>query len=149
MWKYYEWFLEVLWLSRKSFICVIYRRRWQTKLGEDKRRNEFAEWHVAWLAERHNYAECNICRMTGRNKLNWKLRPFLGPINSQAAAFLIGNLRTTTTTRSTTTGSELQCTAQARPVNFVVVVSIVEDAKQSRITSSCNPQASAGINTLF
>ena len=35
----------------------------------------------------------------------------------------IGNLRTTTTTWSTTTGSELQCTAQARPVNFVVVVS--------------------------
>ena len=30
----------------------------------------------------------------------------------------LGNLRTTTTT-----GSELQCTAQARPVNFVVVVS--------------------------
>ena len=35
----------------------------------------------------------------------------------------LGNLRTTTTTLSTTTGSELQCTAQARPVNFVVVVS--------------------------
>ena len=31
---------------------------------------------------------------------------------------LLGNLRTLTTT-----GSELQCTAQARPVNFVVVVS--------------------------
>ena len=36
---------------------------------------------------------------------------------------IIGNLRTTTTTWSTTTGSELQCTAHARPVNFVVVVS--------------------------
>ena len=36
---------------------------------------------------------------------------------------LIGNLRTTTTALSTTTGSELQCTAQARLVNFVVVVS--------------------------
>ena len=35
----------------------------------------------------------------------------------------IGNLRTTTTALSTTTGSELQCTAQARLVNFVVVVS--------------------------
>ena len=35
----------------------------------------------------------------------------------------LGNLRTTTTSLSTTTGSELQCTAQARPVNFVVVVS--------------------------
>ena len=32
-------------------------------------------------------------------------------------------LRTTTTTLSTTTGSELQGTAQAQPVNFVVVVS--------------------------
>ena len=35
----------------------------------------------------------------------------------------IGNLRTPTTTLLTKTGSELQCTAQARPVNFVVVVS--------------------------
>ena len=35
----------------------------------------------------------------------------------------IGNLRTTTTAWSTTTGSELHCNAQARPVNFVVVVS--------------------------
>ena len=26
---------------------------------------------------------------------------------------------------------------------------VVDDAKQSRITSSCNPQASAGINPLF
>ena len=37
--------------------------------GEGKRRNEFAEWHVAWLAEWYNYVECNICRMTQRNKL--------------------------------------------------------------------------------
>ena len=35
----------------------------------------------------------------------------------------IGNLRTTTTAWSTTTGSKLHCTAQARLVNFVVVVS--------------------------
>ena len=74
----------------------------------------------------HNYAECNICRMTQRNNLNWQLRPFGGPINSQAAAFLIGNT-------TTTTGSELQCTAQARPVNFVVVVSSTTPNKvQSR-----------------
>ena len=58
-------------------------------IGEGKRRNEFAEWHVAWLAEWHSYAECDISRMTQRNKLNWKLRPFLAPINSQAAAFLM------------------------------------------------------------
>ena len=40
--------------------------------GEGKRRNEFAEWHVAWLAEWHNYAECKIWKMAQRNKLNWK-----------------------------------------------------------------------------
>ena len=46
-------------------------------LGEGKRRNEFAEWHVAWLAEWHNYAEFNIRSwMIQRNKLNWKERPF-------------------------------------------------------------------------
>ena len=45
--------------------------------GEGKRRNEFAEWHVAWLAEWHNYAEFNIRSwMIQRNKLNWKERPF-------------------------------------------------------------------------
>ena len=37
--------------------------------------------------------------------------------------YIIGNLRTTTTALSTTTGSELQCTAQAQLVNFVIVVS--------------------------
>ena len=35
----------------------------------------------------------------------------------------LGNLRTTTTTLSTTTGSKISCTAQARLTNFVVVVS--------------------------
>ena len=35
----------------------------------------------------------------------------------------IGNLRTTTTILSTTTGSEIPCTAQARLANFVVVLS--------------------------
>ena len=30
--------------------------------GEGKMRNEFAEWHVAWLAQWHNYAEFNIRR---------------------------------------------------------------------------------------
>ena len=45
--------------------------------GEGKRRNEFAEWHVACLAEWHNYAEFNIRSwMIQRNKLNWKERPF-------------------------------------------------------------------------
>ena len=44
--------------------------------GKGKRRNEFVEWHVAWVAEWHNYAECNIRRMTHRNKLNWKVPLF-------------------------------------------------------------------------
>ena len=35
-----------------------------SEFGEGKRGNEFAEWHVAWLAERHYYAEFNLCRMT-------------------------------------------------------------------------------------
>ena len=48
--------------------------------------DEFAEWHVVWLAEWHNYAECNICRMTKRNKFNWKEHPFLAPINFTAKA---------------------------------------------------------------
>ena len=47
--------------------------------GEGKRRNVFAVWHVAWLGEWHNYAECNICRLTKRNKLDWKVSaPFFG-----------------------------------------------------------------------
>ena len=56
-------------------------RREIHSIGEGKRRHEFAEWHVAWLAEWHNYAECHILRMTQRNKLNWKVRPFLAPIS--------------------------------------------------------------------
>ena len=46
------------------------------------------------------------------------------------SGIIIGNLRTTTTT-----GSELQCTAQERPVNFIRL-GVVDDAKQSRNTSS-------------
>ena len=42
---------------------------------------------------------------------------------AQVVEMTVGNLRTTTTTLSTTTRSELRNTAQARPVNFVVVVS--------------------------
>ena len=60
---------------------------------------------------------------------------------------VIGNLRTTTTTLSTTTGSEIQCTAQPRRANFVVVVSsTTPNTVQSRRPAS---QASAGINPLF
>ena len=32
--------------------------------SEGKRWNEFAAWHVASPAGWHNYAGCNICRMT-------------------------------------------------------------------------------------
>ena len=60
---------------------------------------------------------------------------------------VLGNLRTTTTTLSTTTRSEIQCTAQARLANFVVVVSsTTPNTVQSRRPAS---QASAGINPLF
>ena len=45
-------------------------------IGKGKRGNEFAEWHVTWLAEWHNYPECNISRLTQRNKSNWKLGLF-------------------------------------------------------------------------
>ena len=41
---------------------------------------------------------------------------------SRNTSMIIGNLRTTTTTLSTTTESEVPCTAQARLTNFVVVV---------------------------
>ena len=57
--------------------------------GEGKSRNEFAEWHVAWLAEWYNFAECNICRMIQRNKLNWKLHPFLAPKMHKQLIFLV------------------------------------------------------------
>ena len=33
-------------------------------LGEGKRRKDFAEWHVAWRAEWHNYAKYEIYGMT-------------------------------------------------------------------------------------
>ena len=46
--------------------------------GEAKGRNEITEWHVAWIAERYNYAECNICRITHRNKLKGKVRLSFG-----------------------------------------------------------------------
>ena len=53
--------------------------------GEGKRRNDFAEWHVAWLGEWNNYAEFNVSKMTQRNKSNRKacarlLRAFFAPI---------------------------------------------------------------------
>ena len=44
-------------------------------------------------------------------------------ISGQIVSEILGNLRTTTTTLSKTTGSEIPCTAQARLANFVVVVS--------------------------
>ena len=64
---------------------------WPNPSGEGKRRNEFVEWHVAWLAAWHNYAEYNIRSMTQRNKLNWKVRPFLAPINFQTQPLCSGS----------------------------------------------------------
>ena len=55
-----------------------------SEFGAGKRRNEFVEWHVAWLTEWHNYVECIInVEWPQRNNLNWKVRLFLAPINLQ------------------------------------------------------------------
>ena len=58
---------DISWLVLSDFCSLRY-----TKCGEGKRWNEFAKWHVAWLAEWHNYAECKIWKMAQRNILNWK-----------------------------------------------------------------------------
>ena len=53
--------------------------------------------------------------------------------NAHVARVILENLRTTTTTLSTTTGSELQCTAQARLVNFVAVeVAVVSSTTSNK-----------------
>ena len=54
----------------------------------------------------------------GRKKRKEKKRK-----DSKLLQNILGNLRISTTALSTTTRSELQCTAQARLVHFVVVVS--------------------------
>ena len=74
--------------------------QYQVNFGESKRRNEFAEWHVAWLAEWHNYAECKIWKM--RKEINWTEKhvcvfaaPFLAPIwvsNVFAGPFITAGL---------------------------------------------------------
>ena len=54
------------------------------------RRNEFVEWHVAWLAEWHNYAECNICRIKKIKLKKLKIAPLFGANQySQAATVLL------------------------------------------------------------
>ena len=62
---------------------------------------------------------------------------------------LLGNLRTTTTAWSTTTGRELHTVYYASATSKFRRPGVVDDTKQSRVTWSCNPQASAGINPLF
>ena len=94
------------------------------------------KWSLAKSCFKQNY--CHACRT----------RLAIFPLPSCCVSSLIGNLRTTTMVLSTTTGSEIQCTAQTRPVNFVVS-GVVDNAKQSRIMSSFNPQALAGINPPF
>ena len=67
--------LHLCWkrLFQSSFGVWLEEERKCSATVVGKRRNEFArEWHVAWLAKGHNYAELNICRMTQRNQL----RPF-------------------------------------------------------------------------
>ena len=76
-------------IIRRCLFTLSFHENWVlncfsvTWYGEGKRRNEFAEWHAAWLVEWYNYVECNICGMTQRNKLNWKGRLFWRKINPQ------------------------------------------------------------------
>ena len=64
-------------IQAQHFEPLLYSTVYRLRIGEGKRWNEFAEWHVAWLAEWHNHAEFNISSwMIQRNKLNWKERPF-------------------------------------------------------------------------
>ena len=67
------------------------------KIGEGKRKNEFAEWHVAWLAEWHNYAERKLWKLAQRNKLNWKAcarhcRAFFGANLSEQLLYWLTHL---------------------------------------------------------
>ena len=76
-------------IIRRCLFTLSFHENWVlncfsvTWYGEGKRRNEFAEWHAAWLVEWYNYVECSICGMTQRNKLNWKGRLFWRKINPQ------------------------------------------------------------------
>ena len=73
-----EWMISIkLWDTGKTWKSASFWRRCNRRVNEW---NEFVEWHVAWLAEWHNYAECNIYRMTQRNKFNSKAALFLEPI---------------------------------------------------------------------
>ena len=42
---------------RVSELSLNIRPQVPSETGEGKRRNEFAEWHVTWPAEWHNYAK--------------------------------------------------------------------------------------------
>ena len=79
---------KTIWGTGKSWKSASLWRRYSGRVIDW---NEFAEWHVAWLAEWHNYAECNIYRMTQRNKFNSKAALFLEPIwrSSQCVTRLI------------------------------------------------------------
>ena len=104
-------------IIRRRLFTLSFHENWVvncfsvTWYGEGKRRNEFSEWHAAWLAEWHNYVECNICRMTQRKKLNWKVRPFLAPINLQ-------------TQKATTAHCRLAFSAQPQRFFFPLLVGL-------------------------
>ena len=78
-------------IIRRCSFTLSFHENWElncfsvTLYGEGKRTNEFAEWHMAWLAEWHNYVECIIYAEWPKEIyiLNWKVRPFLAPINLQ------------------------------------------------------------------
>ena len=84
------------WINEKGLTLLFFRKVWSTyvwifsynfntagfSLSEwndtdnfsvkQKRWGKKEEWHVAWLAEWHNYAEFNSWKMTQRNKFNRK-----------------------------------------------------------------------------
>ena len=64
-----------------------------------------------------NKNKVEICKFEMHLK-NFFVCALIQEKNAHVGRVILGNFRTTTTT-----GSELQCTAQARLVNFVVVVS--------------------------
>ena len=94
--------------------------------------------------------ELHLSMMTEENSMDGLLKEAQHSKSASAKpSKTLGNLRTTTTTlvnndRKWVTGYCTSATSKFRRRRGVV-----DDAKQSRITSSCNPQASAGINPLF
>ena len=76
-------------IIRRCLFTLSFHENWVlncfsvTWYGEGKRRNEFAEWHVAWLAEWIVMWNVIYAEWPKEVNLNWKGCPFLVPINLQ------------------------------------------------------------------